>query len=367
MNAAKTTRLMLAAAMLAAVPAVAAAERLKDIADIAGVRGNPLTGVGVVVGLNATGDNSVLAQRALANAMRKNADIVVAPAELSSKNIAAVTVTCELSAWGRKGGSIDVIVSALGNASSLQGGVLLVTELKGLDGKVHAVAQGPLSIGGFTAAGQSGSVSKNHATTGRIPGGAIIEIEELGEIVKDGKITLTLRNADHATSQKIADAINAVYADSARALDAAAVCIALPKTVSRDKVNEFIAKIGEIQVKVDTPALVVINERTGTIIVGENVVISTVAISHGNLSIITQEKQFVSQPTALSNTGTTEKVNRTEITAVEDKARLVVVEQVSVAELARALNAMGLTPRDMIAIFQALKEAGALQAQLKVM
>jgi len=351
--------------VLLAAPA-AEGERIKDIVGIKGIRGNPLTGVGLVVGLNGTGDGSEIAKRELANMLRKS-NLILKPGDLSSTNIASVVVTAELGPFSRVGSQMDVTVSALGSATSLQGGTLLMTELKGADGQVYAVAQGALAIGGFATTGKASTVSKNHTTVGRIPGGAIVEREELATFVERGQISLQLRNPDFATAQNIADAINAFCAESSVAIDAGTVKVRLPSAMQRHEVAKFVQRIGALGVKVDQPAVVVINERTGTIVVGENVGISTVAISHGNLSIITEERDFVSQPTPFSQTGTTQKIQRTSIRAIEERMPLSVVpKQVSVSELARALNAMGMTPRDLISIFQALRQAGALQAELKI-
>ncbi len=344
------------------------AERIKDIVDIQGVRSNPLLGYGLVVGLNGTGDDSAASRRALASILRKSGRLVLDPKDVASKNIASVIVTTELPPFGRKGSTIDVTVSAFGDATSLQGGTLLMTTLMGADKQVYAVAQGAISIGGFSASGQSSTVSKNHATVGRIPGGATVEKEEIADFVENGKVTLQLRNPDFTTAEKIAKAINAAFKDSSNAVDAGTITVEVPKTLTKADLTGFIDKICALKVKVDLPALVVINERTGTIIVGENVGISTVAISHGNLSIVTKEKDFISQPPPWSKGGTSERVHRTDIVAKEEAGALhVVPRQVSVSELARALNAMGLTPRDLISIFEALRQAGALQAQLKIM
>lgn len=358
---------IVAAALTGLMSVPAAAERIKDIVDIKGVRGNPLWGYGLVVGLNGTGDNSEVSRRALTNLLRRKG-LVLNPDELSSKNIASVIVTTELPAFGRKGSHVDVTVSTIGSASSLQGGKLLMTELVGADGQVYAVAQGSLSVGGFSAGGEGASVTKNHPTVGRITSGAIVEREELAEIIENGEIALLLRNPDYTTATRMAEAINKLHEKSSVAVDAGTVRIRLPKGVDRANLSAFLDRIGALTVATDSPALVVINERTGTIIVGENVGVSKVAISHGSLSIVTQERQEVSQPLPFSKTGTTEKTTETEVKAIEGKGTLHVVERtVSVSELARALNAMGLTPRDLIAIFEALKKAGALQAELRIM
>ena len=359
-----------AAALAAGVmgPAgVGRAERIKDIVEIQGVRSNPLMGRGLVVGLNGTGDGSDAAKRMLANALRRTGLALDAEA-VSSKNIAVVMVTADLPPFSHKGDTIDVTVSALGNSSSLLGGTLLLTELMGADSQVYAVAQGNLVLGGYSASGQSSSITKNHTTVGRIANGAVVEREEIATFIQNNQISLQLRNHDFTTAQNIAEAIDAVYPGSATAVDAGIVRVDIPKKLARGEVVGFINSILEVQAKVDTPARVVINERTGTIVVGENVTISTVAITHGSLSIITKEKDKVSQPLPFSSTGTTAVTHETDIKAVETKGPMQVIQrQVTVSDLARALNAMGLTPRELISIFEALRKEGALQARLEVM
>jgi len=361
------SRWMIAFAALLATAGPLAGERIKDVVTIKGVRSNPLWGYGLVIGLNATGDDSETSRRALTNLLRRKG-LVLKTTDIKSKSIASVIVTAELPPFARRDSKIEVTVSAIGNASSLQGGELLPTELVGADGQVYAVAKGPVSIGGYVATGEKSSVVKNHPTVGRITGGAEVEREEVSTLIERGEITLLLRNADYATATKIAQEINKVYVQSCRAMDAGTVRVRLPKSVKQDNVTEFIARIGTLQIESDMPAVVIINERTGTIIVGQNVGISKVAISHGNLSIITEEREAVSQPLPFSRAGTTEKTSETAIKALEEKGPIHVVDRtVSVSEMARALNAMGLTPRDLITIFEALKKAGALQAELKIM
>ncbi len=355
---------MLVAAMLSGQ---ARGERIKDIVDILGIRSNPLWGYGLVIGLNATGDNSKASQRALANTLRRTG-LILTPDDVSSKNIASVLVMADLPPFARVGGTIDVNVSTVGNCSGLQGGTLLMTPLMGADGQVYAVAQGPVSVGGaFSVTGQSATVTKNHTTAGTIPGGATVEREEIATFIKNGQLALQLRNADFSTSERIAQEINKEIPNAAYPVDSASIKVDLPKGMTPAQVPGFIDRITNLSVQVDYVATVVVNERTGTVVVGENVGISTVAISHGNLSIITQEKDMVSQANPFSERGKTEKVHRTDISANEQGGSMHVMQrQVSVAELARALNAMGLSPRDIVAIFEALRQAGALQAQLKV-
>jgi len=352
--------------LLAAATALRA-ERIKDIATLKGVRDNPLWGYGLVIGLNGSGDSSKVSQRALANILRRQ-KIPVTQDDINSKNIASVIVTATLPPFGRKGQKLDVTVSTIGSATSLQGGTLIMTPLIGADGQTYAVAQGQLTVGGFTASGTNASITKGHPTVGRIANGATIEREELSHFVQNGAVTWLLQHADFATANAMTKAINRVYADAATTIDAGTVRVRPPRNAEGAKVLEFVEKINALAVEVDTPAVVVINERTGTVIVGKNVAISTVAISVGNLSIITTEREQVSQPSPFSNTGTTEKTTQTDIKVIEARPGLHIVPRaVTVSELVQAINAMGLSPRELISIFEALKEAGALQATLKVM
>lgn len=356
---------LLAVLLLTVLPA--RAERIKDIVSINGVRSNPLWGTGLVIGLNGTGDDSQLGRQMLASILR-HGGTTLTPNDITSENIAVVVVTAELPAFARRNSRMDVTVSAVDDSTSLRGGTLMMAPLQGADGQTYAVAQGSLSVGGFGASGQSASVTKNHPTVGRIANGATVEREEISDFVENGRVTLQLQNPDFTTAKRIAKAINAVFAKSSHALDGGTVQVEIPKTLTKAKLVGFIDDIYKLEVEVDTPAVVVINERTGTVIIGQKVAISMVAIAHGSLSIITQEKDIVSQPQPLSETGTTTTVHRTKIEAKEEGGTLhVIPRQVSVAELARALNAMGLTPGDLVAIFNALAEAGALQAKLKVM
>lgn len=347
-------------------------ERIKDIVDIQGVRGNPLTGVGLVIGLAGTGDSGLLSRQMLTNVLRESG-LVLSPTDLSGGNIAVVMVTGELGPFHREGMRIDVDVSALGDAKSLQGAMLLPTPLKGLDGQVYAVAQGGISLGGWSAGGKQASLSKNHQTVGRIADGAIVEKAELASFIEQAAgqrfITLSLRNSDFSTAQRISNIINQSYADSAFVLDASGVRVLVPSEVTQRNVIAFLDEILQMEVTVDTPAVVVINERTGTIVVGENVGISSVAIAQGSLVVKVKETAQVSQPMApFSDAGTTEVIPETMLGVEEQSAYLIPVERaVTVSELAKTLNAIGASPRDLIAIFNALKEAGALQAKLVIM
>jgi flagellar P-ring protein precursor FlgI len=272
-----------------------------------------------------------------------------------------------LGPFNRKGNRISITVSASGNTTSLQGGTLLMTELKGADGTTYAVAQGQVTIGGFAAAGENASVSKNHPTVGLIRNGATVEREELATFVENGTISLNLRNADFTTADRMSKKINTVYPNSTVVEDGGTVKIEVPKKLSKAEIARFIDVVGALEIEVDYPAVVVINERTGAIVVGENVKISSVAIALGSLTIVKSEKEYVSQPNEFAS-GKTEKVNRTEMNVKEGEGSLKYIpRQVSVAELAKALNSMGLSARDLITIFEMLHESGALQAQIKTM
>jgi flagellar P-ring protein precursor FlgI len=347
-------------------------ERIKDIVDIQGLRSNPLTGVGLIIGLAGTGDTSLLSRQMLTNILR-DSGLVLNPSDFTGGNIAVVWVTADLGPFAREGSRTDVDVSAIGDAKSLQGGKLLPTPLKGLDGQVYAIADGGVSIGGWTAAGDKASITKNHQTVGRIPGGAVVEKEEIATFVEfiggHRLITLNLRNSDFSTADKISKAINQDYSESAVVLDAGTVKVNIPSEISQKEIAGFIVDITKHEVKVDVPAVVVINERTGTIVIGENVGISAVAISQGSLVVKIKEMPIISQPTApFSDAGQTAIVQDTLIGVEENKGHLIPISRsVTVSELAKSLNGIGATPTDLIAIFNALKKAGALQAKLVIM
>jgi flagellar P-ring protein precursor FlgI len=358
--------------LMLAVCRPAPCERIKDIVDIQGVRGNPLNGIGLVTGLAGTGDTTLLSRQMLTNILR-DSGLVLMPTDLTGGNIAVVVVTAELGPFDREGARIDVDVSAIGDAKSLQGGMLLPTPLKGLDGRVYAVGQGGVSLGGWSVSGSQASLSKNHQTVGRIPDGAIVEQSELAEFIEEAAgqrfVTLHLRNNDFSTAQRISQAINQSHPDTSTVLDAGTIRVSIPDKISQAGVVGFLDDITLKEVTVDTPAAVVINERTGTIVVGESVGISAVAISQGSLVVKVQESAQVSQPVApFSDAGSTAVIPETSLTAEEQNAYLIpVARSVTVSELAKTLNAIGASPRDLIAIFNALKKAGALQAKLVIM
>ena len=377
--------MVIALAFLCGFSGVARCERIKDIVDIQGMRGNPLRGEGLIVGLAGTGDSGVLSRQLLANILRTSG-LVLSPSDLSGGNIAVVAVMAQLGPFAREGSRIDVDVSSIGDAKSLQGGKLYPTPLRGLDGQPYAIAEGSVSLGGWTASGGKASVTKNHQTVGRIPGGAIVEREELASFVQHigGQrfITFNLRNGDFTTANRIGSAINKIYPRKAIVFDPGTVRVMLPAEVAEpafilsDEVpaNQkdlagFIVEISQLNVQVDVPAIVVINERTGTIVVGENVAISAVAISQGSLVVKIKETPIVSQPMApFSDAGETKVIEDTSIDVEESEGFLIpVTRSVTVSDLAKTLNAIGATPRDLIAIFNALKQAGALQAKLVIM
>lgn len=357
------------AALLLVAAAAQADVRVKDIARIQGVRDNELFGYGIVVGLNGTGDKNTtfFTPQSIAS-MLQRLGISVNRAQLGLKNVAAVMATAKLPPFAKAGSQIDVVVSSLGDASTLQGGTLLLTPLQAADGQVYAVAQGALSIGGFNVQGGGGGerVQKNHPTVGRIPNGATIEREVPTTLGGNQTLAITLNHPDFTTATRLAAAVNkSLGAGRARALDAASVQVGgVPAEPSR--IIELIATLETLTVQPDAVAKVVINEKTGTIIMGANVRISTVAIAHGSLSIQIKEEKQVSQPAPFSQ-GQTTVVPKSETTVSEEKANLVVVDGgVNIGDLVRALNALGVTPRDMISIMQAIKQAGALQAELEI-
>ncbi len=346
--------------------------RIKDIAELNGVRNNQLIGYGLITGLASTGDDlkKVLFTRQALYNMLVRQGITVNPLEfekINVKNVAAVMVNATLPPFAKPGSTIDVVVSSIGDAKSLAGGNLLMTPLKGPDGKVYAVAQGPLTIGAFSFGGKSAKAQKNHPTVGRISGGAIIEKLAPGKFARNGKMRYSLRTADFTTANNMSNAINKKYGPgTAYPIDSSTVEVVIPEALLVNKV-QFVASIEGMRVDTDTNAKVVVNERTGTIVMGQDVRLSTVAVSHGNLSLIIKENLDVSQPNPLAQ-GQTVAAPNTQIDIIEDDGQLMVVEEgVSIGAVADALNAIGATPRDLIAIFQAIKVAGAMHGELIVL
>ncbi|NBX73077.1 MAG: flagellar basal body P-ring protein FlgI [Alphaproteobacteria bacterium] len=343
--------------------------RIKDIADIEGVRDNMLVGYGLVVGLNGTGDNmasSPFTQKSLVG-MLERLGVNTRGDDLKTKNVAAVMVTATLPAFSSQGGKLDVTVSTLGDAKSLLGGTLLVTPLLGADGEVYAVAQGPLAVGGFSAEGEGQTVSKGVPTSGRISNGAIVERVIDFRLADMPDMKFILKNPDFTTAQRMAAAINKkLGADVADALDNASVRFVVPANRRGDVVS-LLTDIEQIAVVPDQIAKVVVDEQSGVIVMGENVRISTVAIAQGNLTIRVTETPQVSQPSPFSEGGNTEIVERTQVDATEDGGKMAVLSQgVSLQDLVQSLNALGVSPRDMITILQSIKAAGALQADLEI-
>jgi flagellar P-ring protein precursor FlgI len=342
------------------------AARLKDLVDIEGVRDNQLVGYGLVVGLAGTGDRltTVFPAQSLANLLARMGVSVTGPA-IQVKNTAAVLVTATLPPFAQPGMHIDTTVAAMGDASNLQGGILVLTSLRGADGQVYAVAQGPVVTGGF-GAGRSGSTKVvNHPTVGLSPSGAIVE-RSAPSVAPRAVVRLQLRQEDFTTASRVAEAVNQKYPLAvARAENPGLISVTIPADYAA-RPTEFVALLEDLTVEPDRPARVVINERTGTIVLGKDVRISPVAILHGNLSIEIQTTYAVSQPAPLSG-GTTQVVPQTATAAKEEVARNVVLKQgATVEELVRALAAIGSTPRDVIAILQNLRQAGALEAAIEV-
>jgi flagellar P-ring protein precursor FlgI len=355
-------------AILMFLTANAHAVRIKDIADVEGVRANQLVGYGLVVGLDGTGDgqNSKFTVQSMVSMLEKMG-ITVRSQDIKVDNVAAVMLTADLPPFARVGSRLDVLVSSIGDAKNLQGGTLLFSPLKAADGKVYAVAQGPVSTGGFSAGGAAGGkVQKNFPTVGRVVDGALVEKEIPSFFNKKDTLSLTLHNPDFTTAHRVAEAINdSLNASLAHNLDAGTVKVKIPKKYS-ENIVQLVALIEGLGVKPDVISKVVVNERTGTVIMGENVRISTIAIAHGNISIQVKESQDVSQPLPFSQ-GQTTAVPETNISITEEKSPIFLVESgVSIGKVVRALNALGVTPRDLIAILQSIKAAGALQAKLEI-
>jgi flagellar P-ring protein FlgI len=356
--------------VLSATEGYAAPSRIKDLVDVEGVRDNQLVGYGLVVGLNNSGDtlkDGSFTKQSLQSMLNR---LGVKPTDkgTTSKNVAAVMVTASLPPFARQGSRIDVTVSALGDADNLLGGTLLVTPLLGADGEVYAVAQGQVGVSGFSAKGQGESVVKGVPTAGRIASGAIVEREVGFEMARMDSVTLTLRNPDFTTARRIAQAVNAfVREGAAMPSDPSTVRITLPDAYAGSVVN-LITDIEQLRIEPDQPARIVIDETSGIIVMGDNVRVSTVAIAQGNLTIRITEEPQVSQPAPLGE-GATVVVPRTDIGVDEQSERRlgIVRDGVTLQQLVNGLNALGVGPRDLIAILQAIKAAGALQAEINVM
>lgn len=362
--------LVAALAVLVSARPVVALSRIKDLAAIEGVRENQLVGYGLVVGLNGTGDtlnNAPFTKQSL-TAMLERLGVNTRGTTLRTANVAAVMVTANLPAFAAQGTRMDVTVSALGDSKSLQGGTLLVTPLLGADGEVYAVAQGSLAIAGFSAEGEAAKVTRGVPTVGRIPNGALIEREVEFKLTSQKTLKLSLRNPDFTTAKRIAAAVNDFLgADTAEAADQATVQMRMPKTY-KGNIVQLLTEVEQLRVEPDQRARIIIDERSGVIVMGRDVRVSTVGVAQGNLTVSISERPTVSQPEALSN-GETTVVPRTDVRVETDAKRKlgIVGEGVSLQELVDGLNALGIGPRDMIAILQAIKSAGALQADIEVM
>lgn len=346
----------------------AEAIRIKDLASFEGVRDNQLVGYGLVVGLNGTGDSDQTKVQIQSTVnMLERMGITTNVNDIKIKNVAAVMVTATLPPFAKQGNRLDVLVSSLGDAKSIAGGTLIMVPLKGADSQVYAVAQGSVLTNSFAFGGQGATAQKNHPTAGRVPNGALIERELPNTLAGKSVLNLNLNVADFTTASRIVIAVNDKFkAPVAVSSDPGSVSLTIPEAYLNRAV-EFVAALERLEVKPDVQAKVVLNERTGTIVMGENVRMSTVAVTHGSLTLVIKETPLVSQPAPLSKTGETKVVPRTDVKVEEENRRLMVMQEgASIGDVVRALNLMGVTPRDLISILQAVKAAGALQAELSI-
>ena len=366
----ETNKIMIALLILWGIVLLSTAEasRIKELAQLEGVRSNQLIGYGLVVGLNGTGDSAStqFTVQSLVNMMER-LGVTVNPDLVKVDNVAAVIVTADLPPFARAGSTIDVSVSSIGDAENLAGGTLLMTPLKAADGKNYAVAQGSLVNGALAFGGKAAKVQKNHPTAARIPGGALVEREVPFVFSELAELHYRLKNSDFTTASRMSETVNQHFdGNFSRCLDGGEIQVQIPLAY-QDRVVDFVAELERLDVVPDTVARIVVNEKTGTIVMGDGVRISTVAVSHGNLNLVISEKTNVSQPNAFSD-GETVATPETNVGVAEEAGNLVVLEQgVSIGDVAAALNAIGATPRDLIAIFEAIKAAGALYADLVVL
>ena len=354
-------------ALLLPCSASASGVRVRDLVMVAGARDNQLVGYGLVAGLANDGDKDPIYTKQTVANMLQRYGINVPPTTLSSKNVAVVMITADIPAFIKPGQRLDIQVASMGDAKSLQGGVLLQAPLFGADNKVYAVAQGPVSVGGFSAGtggGGGATVTKNHPTTATIIGGALVEKQIPAEIVHDNSVELLLRDPDFTSAARLAAAVNDVFTNSARAVDSTTVRVQLPEGAQSSPVD-FIARLESVVVVPDAPARIIINERTGTIVATASIQISSCAIAQGNITINVASTLDVSQPSPFSSTGTTTVAPRTTTEVTENKSAIITLPELpTVEKVASALNTLGATPRDVMAILQAMKQAGALQAEL---
>ena len=360
--------LIVTATPVAAQTAINAASRVKDIASVQGAAATPLIGYGLVVGLNKTGDRrqTIFSAQTLAN-MLERFGIAVSPGEMKIENVAAVLVTAQMGPYSQIGGKLDVTASSIGDARSLQGGTLMPTPLRGPDGRVVALAQGPLSIGGFGAGGGDNSVQVNHLTVGRVPGGALVQEARAWTPPSGGVLRLALNEPDFVSAGRVARAINQELGTSAaRAVDAGSVAVMVPAEY-QNSLPDLIARLEPLPVELDVAARVVINERTGTVVMGGDVRLGSAAVAHGNLSVRIATQYEVSQPAPLAG-GQTTVVPQTQLDVEEGESQLVTLDPgATLGDVVRALNVLGVSPRDIIAVMQALKAAGALRAELVIL
>lgn len=342
------------------------AVRLKDISSFSGVRNNELVGYGLVVGLAGTGDgtSSTFTMTSMANMLDKMG-VQVSASALKPKNVAAVMVSAKMPVSSKPGAPLDVTVSSLGDAKSLLGGVLLVTPLKGLDGRVYAVAQGPLTIGGFAIAGEAASAQKNIPTVGRIPNGAVVERSVPFQFNNQDSMTLNMTVRDFNTTMQVVNRINTTMGgEFARAKDIATVELSIPNKF-RGNMVPLMASLENLDISPDSKAKVVVDEKTGTVVLGQEVRLTKVAVAHGNLQVVISEDQEVSQPGPFSD-GETVVTPQTDVEIQEQNNRLMLMEGATLQELVDGLNSIGAAPRDLISIIRALKVAGSLHAEVEV-
>jgi len=354
------------AAFLLFMAGMADAARIKEMGYINGARANQLIGYGLVTGLSGTGDksNTIFTNQSLAN-MLETMGIRVDPKTTKVNNVAAVMVTCNLPPFARIGSRVDVTVSSIGDAKSIEGGVLVTTPLKGADGQVYAMAQGPMVVGGFLASGQGASVQKNHPTVGRIVNGATVEREVLSEEYRGSEIMIALKMPDFTNARRVADRINETFGGAAYAKDAGTINVTIPLNMRNNPV-QFLSVVENLDVRTDMQAKIVVDEKTGTVVIGENVRVSTVVISHGNISVQIKEDARVSQPMPFGQ-GQTVVTPDTQVKVREDRGKFYLLEAgISIRELVNALNATGISTRDVITILQTIKASGALHADLEV-
>lgn len=355
-------------ALLVSWASLAGAERIKDLASIQGVRGNPLIGYGLVVGLDGSGDQTTqtpFTVQSVLNMLTQLGVNLPPGTNLQLKNVAAVVVTASLPSFAKPGQAIDITVSSMGNAKSLRGGTLLMTPLKGADGQVYAIGQGNVLVGGIGAEGGGSKVAVNHLSVGRVPAGAQVE-RAVQSAIGDGEhIYVEMNVTDFTTTQRVADAINTAFPGAAAAMDGRVVQVRAPSDAS-GRIG-FLARLESLEVSPGAAmAKVILNGRTGSVVMNRSVTIDTCAVSHGNLAVIISSDPVISQPLPFSNRGRTVQTESSQIEIKADKGGISIVQGVSLAEVVKALNAIGATPQDLLAILQAMKAAGALRADLEI-